>query len=636
MRRIVGFLVMSGLLSPLLGVVSAQAKEVPMARDPEALKKAAYMVDKHVADFYRRKKLTVPSVVDDATFMRRSFLVSAGRIPTLDEARMFLEIDDADKREMLSAYLLKSDGYRSHMTNWMLDMFRVKDRFEGGGSKSTAPYMEFVRQAVANDMPWDELATRLLASKGAMWGDGNGAVGYYIRDKGMPLDNLANTMRIFAGTRMECAQCHDDPYGEFERMDFYHLAAFTNGQGEMNRGPWNTVWREVRDAKKEREEFGQLIRWLGDSVHYSTLGHGGKGRIKLPYDYQYSDGDPGETVGGRTPYGKRVRTTDRKDGDDGRERFAAWLTSRENPRFNATIVNRMWKRVMGTAIFEPVDEYVAPEKTVSPELMKDLVKLLQELDYDLKAFQHVLLLTKTFQFSANSEAFEAGMPQAFNGRQVVRMQAEQVWDSLVTLVKGDPDKLPKRRYSDTIYYRNKPVLVGVKSMSQLNREILAIKSPKEYRTYVENLLKEMKTGGKKASMSMTGAVRPGPASGLARASELASPAPVGHFLREFGQSDRDLIDSASNEANMAQVLSMMNGYVESMVVSNENAALYKALEQGTTDRDKVRYIFYSVLSRPPAEDEMEMLMRDVIDGSKASYKNLASALLASHEFIFIY
>jgi hypothetical protein len=284
-----------------------------------------------------------------------------------------------------------------------------------------------------------------------------------------------------------------------------------------------------------------------------------------------------------------------------------------------------------------VDEYVAPEKTVSPELMVDLVKLLQELDYDLKAFQHVLLLTKTFQFSANSEAFEAGMPQAFNGRQVVRMQAEQVWDSLVTLVKGDPDKLPKRRYSDTIYYRNKPVLVGAKSMSQLNREILAIKSPKEYRADVGNLLKEMKTGGKKkASMSMTGAVRPGPATGLARASELASPAPVGHFLREFGQSDRDLIDSASNEANMAQVLSIMNGYVESMVVSNENSALYKALEQGTTDRDKVRYIFYSVLSRPPAEDEMQMLMRDVIDGSKSSYRNLASALLASHEFIFIY
>ena len=114
--------------------------------------------------------------------------------------------------------------------------------------------------------------------------------------------------------------------------------------------------------------------------------------------------------------------------------FASWLTSRDNDRFNATIVNRMWKRVMGTAIFEPVDEYVETEKTVSPELMTDLVQLLKDLNYDLKAFQNVLFLSKTFQFAGNSEAFEAGMPQAFNGRQVTRMSAEQVWDSLVTLV----------------------------------------------------------------------------------------------------------------------------------------------------------------------------------------------------------
>ena len=55
------------------------------------LKKAAYQVDKYVAEIFRRKKLTVPKVVDDSTFLRRSFLVAAGRIPTLEEAASFLE-----------------------------------------------------------------------------------------------------------------------------------------------------------------------------------------------------------------------------------------------------------------------------------------------------------------------------------------------------------------------------------------------------------------------------------------------------------------------------------------------------------------------------------------------------------------
>ncbi|GHC52684.1 DUF1549 domain-containing protein [Roseibacillus persicicus] len=606
--------------------------------DPEFLKKSALMVDRHVASLYKTKKLPVPDVVDDPTFLRRSFLVAAGRIPNLEEARAFLEIEDSDKREALVTYLMGSDGYRSHMTNWVLDILRAQDNFDRGDA---APYLEFVHSSVAENKPWDVMTRELLASKGALWSEGNGAVGYFVRDKGMELDNLSNTMRIFTGTRMECAQCHDDPFGEYERMDFYHLAAFVSGQREINRGPWDQVWREVRDAKEERSEFGELMRWLGDNIHYATLGGGGNGRIKLPNDYQYRDGDPGEMIGGKTPFGDRKRTSDRKDAGDSRATFAEWISSTDNPRFNATIVNRMWQRVMGRGIWEPVDEYKEPEDTVAPALVKDLVKLMQTLEYDVKAFQNVLLLTRTFQFAANSQAFDAGVPQSFNGRQLERMTAEQVWDSMVTLVKGNPDALPKRKFGNGIYYNGKNVLGGEKTMAELAEELLAIKSAGEYRQYVNELLKNMKYGsGKKdkkmESMDMMArAGRPGPANGMARASELASPAPEGHFLRQFGQSDRILLDSATNEANMAQVLSLMNGHVEKMVVSNDNSALYKALEAGSSDRDKVRYLYYAVLGRPPSDDEMKLLMRDVIDGTDGSYRNLASALLSTHEFLFI-
>lgn len=633
------------LVSTLLGVALAagpvMAQKPAPNEDPEFLKQAALMVDRHVAALYKSKKLTVPEVVDDPTFLRRSFLVAAGRIPNLEEARAFLEIEDSDKRAALVSYLMNSDGYRSHMTNYVLDILRAQENFDGRRS-SASPYMQYVHEAVSENKPWDVMARDLLASKGSIWAEENGAVGYFVRDKGMELDNLSNTMRIFTGTRMECAQCHDDPFGEYERMDFYHLAAFVTGQREINKGPWDKVWREVRDAKEERSDFGELVRWLGDNLHYSTLGGGGDGRIKLPKDYQYRDGDPGEMIGGKTPFGERKRTSDRKDDGNARETFADWVSSPKNPRFNATVVNRMWQRVMGRGVWEPVDEYKEPGDTVSPALVKDLVNLMQTLDYDLKAFQHVLLLTRTFQFAANPQAFDAGVPQSFNGRQLERMTAEQVWDSMVTLVKGNPDSLPKRQFGDAIVYDGRAVLVGQKTMSQLSKEILAIKSPGAYREYVNQLLDDMKYNGggkkgkKKDSMEMMGGGgRPGPAKGMARASELQSPAPEGHFLRQFGQSDRILLDSATNEANMSQVLSMMNGHVEKMVVSNTKSALYQAIEAGSTDRDKVRYLYYAVLGRPPADDEMKLLMRDVIDGTEESYRNLASALLSTHEFLFV-
>jgi hypothetical protein len=287
-----------------------------------------------------------------------------------------------------------------------------------------------------------------------------------------------------------------------------------------------------------------------------------------------------------------------------------------------------------------VDAYVKPEKTASPALTNYLTRLMVDLDYDLKAFQNVLFLTKTFQFAANPKAFEAGVPQAFNGRQLERMSAEQMWDSLVTLVAEHPDKLAKRKFSNNIYYNNKPILVGKKTMSDLAKEVVAIEDPKKYREYAEALLEEIKSsgGGSSASkdmMMMAAKSRPGPAKGIARASELSAPAPAGHFLREFGQSDRELIESSTKEANVAQILEIMNGHVEKMVVANSGASVYDALKKGTTEADKARYIYYAILSRPPSESEMNMLMRDVIDGSKESYQNLVAALVQTHEFMFV-
>ena len=54
-----------------------------------------------------------------------------------------------------------------------------------------------------------------------------------------------------------------------------------------------------------------------------------------------------------------------------------------------------------------------------------------------------------------------------------------------------------------------------------------------------------------------------------RAAELPSPAPRGHFLREFGQSDRDLIDNANSDASMPQALVLMNSELFEAILASE-------------------------------------------------------------------
>lgn len=625
------------LLSSLIFGMAAQAfDEVKPKDDPEYLKKSALKIDTLIANFYRLKKLPVPEVTDDATFLRRAFLVTIGRIPTAEEAWAFIEIEDPNKRVELVAYLMKSSGYSSHMTNWSFDLLRLRDNQQGGGNNE--PYRNWIRQAMNQNMPWNQFVDQLVSSTGNGWDPKTAAVGYYTSDRGMPLDNLSNTMRVFLGTRMECAQCHDDPFGETERKDFYHLAAFTNGQGQLNQYLMSNLWTELREERESRGVEYQVGQLFWDRIYGMSLGGGGNGRIPLPSDYQYRDGKPGEILGGKTPFGKYVRTSDRKDDGDGRKALSDWMTGKTGPQFSAVIANRMWKRVMGKGIHEPVDDYIEASKTVYPELMTYLATLMHELDYDLRAFQNVLLLTKTFQFATNPNPSTVDGGDDFHGRKIERLSAEQIWDSLITLSNGDPDRLPKRGVDNRIFVGGRPVLVGEMDMVQLSNEVLELKTEESVRKYFKEFLERVKKdGGAKtgsASMMMENVQKYG-ADSVVRASELPSPAPREHFLYLFGASDREVVEAASKDPNVGQMLSLMNGYVQRNLVNKPEAHLYKSLQNVTSTQEKIRRLYIAILSRPPTAQEMEWMVAEVESAGDQAYRNIVAALVMSSEFVFL-
>jgi len=602
-----------------------------------ALKKAAFRVDQQIAAFYRSKNLQVPVVTDDATFMRRAFLVAVGRIPTAEEALEFIEIDDLKKRELLISYLLGTEGYSSHMSNWVFDLLRVSD-VRNGTTATNKPYRHWVREAVAANMPWDQFATRLLSATGDGWDKDTAAVGYYTRDIGMPLDNLSNTMRIFLGKRMECAQCHDDPFSETERHDFYELAAFTHGQEPIGKKLIEPLYTELRLGGNYMSDDYHVGRMLWDSIYQLSLGGDGAGRIALPPDYQYRDGKPGDIIAGKTPFGKMVRMSDRKDKGGGRNELADWMVNKTDDQFASVIANRMWKRVMGKGVIEPADEYVEAKDTNHPELMKLLNDLMRELNYDLRAFQQVLLLTKTFQFATNPNASVVEGGDDFHGRKIERLSAEQIWDSLITLAEGDPDRKPRKQLDDRIKVAGRLVLVGKKSMSQLSKEVLALQSEAEVRSYFYRLVEEIKSdsspGGDESMMSMS-AVGGHDSDAMVRASELPSPAPRHHFLYVFGASDREVVDGASKDPNVGQVLSLMNGFVQKQLVNRSGAHLYKSLDDVESDAEKIRRLYLAILSRTPTAEEMAMMLDELGARGDEGCRNVVSCLVMSSEFLFL-
>ena len=120
---------------------------------------------------------------------------------------------------------------------------------------------------------------------------------------------------------------------------------------------------------------------------------------------------------------------------------------------------------------------------------------------------------------------------------------------------------------------------------------------------------------------------------LVRSSYLESPARGGHLIRQFGSSDREQIDNSSTEPNTPQVLSLLNGFVETNILKNKNADFIKQMASEKIKTKQIESAFLSILSRKPNTKEINNL-KSIID-KKDGFKHVAWILLNSHEFIFI-
>ncbi|MCM8542825.1 MAG: DUF1549 and DUF1553 domain-containing protein [Lentisphaeraceae bacterium] len=347
------------------GSVFAQA-------DKEAIyKQQTTRIDKLVGYGIKKFRQRANRKADDYTFVRRVYLDTIGRIPTYKEVMAFKNDSNINKKEALIDTLLDSEGYVSHSFNYWADVLRITTVQDALYPEN---YAAFVKDSFRTNKPYDQFVRELLTAKGDLHKPGNGATGYYMRDAGMPLDNMSNTMKIFLGTSMECAQCHDHPFDRWTQLDFYKLAAFTSGI-EMNRNlnrrdPKSKMYEADRIKFKpdfaKAQVFGQVLR-----IKYADIAHTGTGIIRLPHDYDYDDAKPFQAVVADVPFGPKVKPNFTKDSEktvksssrssigpevNSRETFAKWVTSPENPMFTKAIVNRIWFRLMGGELIgDPVN-----------------------------------------------------------------------------------------------------------------------------------------------------------------------------------------------------------------------------------------------------------------------------------------
>jgi hypothetical protein len=615
-------------------IILAQAKKPKPSPIPRGrpLTKEQYASVKRVKPAMRQKALQVASRIDDllkvnydyhnvkpnpklndAQFLRRVYLEITGTIPRLDQARQFLDSSIPSKREDLIDRLLSSPGNVSHTFNYWANILRLKDRPQG--NQIAEPYLAWIKQSLAENQPYDRWVHEMLASQGKIWD--SPATGYLLRDDGMQLPGLDNTVRVFLGTQIGCAQCHDHPFDSWTQREFYELAALTfptrtrqnrQTKGYANGNPVQRVQKELKEKFPEKKPNGTFNRLLRANLYYVNET---KANLRYPDDYAYDNAKAKQVVVPGVPFGKQPTLTAKTSKS---KAFADWLTSRDNPRFTVAITNRLWKRVFGRGLIEPIDDIRNDSKPSHPELLDLLVSEMNRLNYDRKEFLRILYYTDAYQRQASTQNLDLDTDYMFPGPLLHRMSAEQAWDSILTLA---------------VYYPESFQRPSVKQLSRIANLDLATVTAEEVTKRAEEFDEQV---GKKAmarfrkSSSYKGML-------LVRASEQPLPAPVGHFLREFGQGDRELISGSNDDATVPQILTMWNGPITHMMLE-KGSVTYDNLLRAKSAREQVDVIFLSILSRYPDSGERAIAFKEMRKGN-AGYGDVIWALINTREFLFV-
>jgi hypothetical protein len=666
-------------------------KSVPL----KSIQKISQRIDELVEDQLKKNGEKLNSRTTDEVFLRRAYLDIAGRIPTIDETRDFLRSSKKTKREDLIDRLLDSYGYVSRQYNYWADLLRVKTRMSG--NLSGVGYIDYVKDSLEQNKPYDQFVNDLITSEGPNLERGNGAVGYYMRDRNMPEDNMSNTIRIFLGTRLECAQCHDHPFDKWTQRQYFEMVAFTGGirYRASDVGSANEVRKMYRNADlpaKVKPIFNRMTQTLSYGISGS-----GTGLARLPEGFLGEDGYEGEIVVGKTmfqskklvdakipkinPKKKKKAKGNAQQGVipgarpiNSREVYANWLTDPQNPRFAKVISNRLWKQALGVGLVEPVD--IIEDNTVAsnPELLEFLTATMIDLNFDMKQFLRAIYNSDVYQAAAYEKDVLDATKFNFSGPIVRRMAAEQIWDSLLVLTVPNTD------------VRSEPIAVGrygmegseydryekMKSMSAEQLKDLALKiadgmgkKRKRVNTKDTPEYKKMQSTRQKLGKQIQAAkkaknqakvrelmieqakvlskYRLKTSNAFLRASELTSPAPASHFLREFGQSDREQIDGSNTDPAVTQVLAMMNGYVEQKITKDTSSILMQTALKATSGKECVELIYLSMLNRKPTSKEAREWKKDFDEAVrqkdnakvKEVYADLIWTLANSNEFIFV-
>jgi hypothetical protein len=371
-------------------------------------------IDQHVNAKLRKMKILPSELTSDGEFMRRVYLDLTGLPPKVEKVRPFLEdkTPSREKRDKLIDELLASNDYVEFWANKWADLLQCNS--ENLGQKSVWLYRNWIRQQVADNLPYDQFVRTLLTAKGSSYE--NPAVNYLrvLREPGKMTEDVSQT---FLGVRFNCNKCHDHPFERWTQNQYYEMGAFFAQVG-FKRGQ---VGKEVIFA-----EAGGSFQVTSEEIVYHKYDGGEVKHLKTA-----------AVVAAKVPVGEAKPVA---AGADRREPMVDWLVAPENPFFAKSMANRIWSYFLGRGIIDPVDDIRASNPPSNPELLDALTAKFVKDGFDLRKLMKAICQSRTYQLSIVKNKWNEDDTINFSHAHPRRLSAEQMVDALA-LATGTKVKL---------------------------------------------------------------------------------------------------------------------------------------------------------------------------------------------------
>lgn len=353
-------------------------------------------IDEHVFDKLRRLHLPPAATCDDATFVRRSTLDVIGTLPTADEAQRFLADPAPDKRTQWVEALLERPEFAEWWALKWADMLRLEEKTLD--RKGAQVFHAWLRQAFTEDRPLDQLVHELVSAQGSTYEDPPANFYRALRD---PFTRGEAVGQLFLGVRLQCAKCHNHPFDRWSQDDYYGWASVF---GSID---YKILENRRTDTNDKHEFDGEQVVFLNPT--------------ETAVDPRTGKPRAARWLGAESKAPKSA---------DPLVAFGDWLTRPDHDRFTQTLVNRVWRHLMGRGIVEPVDDFRATNPPSHPELLQSLANHFRSNGTRLKPLVRTIVLSQTYQRSSEANDLNRDDETNYAVAIVRRLTAEQLADGV--------------------------------------------------------------------------------------------------------------------------------------------------------------------------------------------------------------